>query len=111
MSRSTRATWVKRVEEWRQSGSDIATAAAKFGVAERTLRWWAWRLDRESSSKAKATAKPSADASPSVTFVEVTGVARTEPVEIVLRNELRVRVSAGFDAVTLGRVIDVLERR
>jgi hypothetical protein len=112
MSRATRATWVKRVEEWRQGGDDAASAAAKFGVTERTLKWWAWRLDRESSpSKPKMMTKPAPAATPSLTFVEMTRVARSEPVEIVLRNDLRVRVGAGFDDATLGRVLDLLERR
>ena len=112
MSRATRATWVRRIEEWKQSGLDAEAFATKCGVTGRTLKWWTWRLRREKApAKTKTMAIPPAAAAPSLTFVEMTGVARGEPLELVLRNETRVRIGPGFDEATLARVLDLLERR
>ncbi len=113
MKRATRATWAKRIEEWKASGLDALAFAAKLGVTPRTLKWWTWQLGDRSRRKPKAIAPPveRGATTPPMTFVEMTAVVRGEPIEIVLRNELRVRVAPTFDEATLDRVLDVLGRR
>jgi hypothetical protein len=46
-SRRTRKQWQKLVTAWRRSCRPAADFASESGVVESTLRWWAWRLERE----------------------------------------------------------------
>lgn len=109
MQKASRATWAKRVEEWKQSGLEVKEFAANAGLASRTLQWWAWRLSGERDIAQSRHAEP-ASAAP-LTFVEMTGVAHAEPIEIVLSNQVRVRVTRSFDEETLVRVLHVLEAK
>ena len=113
MGRATRATWTARVEAWKQSKLTAKEFAAKHGLLAGTLSWWSWRLGAERRRRSvpnielhseRATIAP-------LTFVEMTASLHAEPIEIVLRNELRVRVTTSFDLAALVRVLDVLERR
>ena len=58
-----RKTWAKRVAAWRGSGLTCKEFAEREGLGPwRTLRYWAWRLDRERASKSelvKVVRKPS----------------------------------------------------
>jgi len=43
-----RKTWVKRVAAWRASGMTCREYAEREGLGPwRTLRYWAWRLERD----------------------------------------------------------------
>ncbi|MFO0556358.1 MAG: hypothetical protein U0271_48745 [Polyangiaceae bacterium] len=43
-----RKTWVKRVAAWRASGMSCREYAEREGLGPwRTLRYWAWRIERE----------------------------------------------------------------
>ena len=110
MPKSMRATWTKRLGDWKQSGLDAAAFAAKVGVSPRTLTWWRWRLGPQETARDAKSLTLRSDAVTPLTFVEMTDVVK-DPIEIVLRNQIRVRVGAAFDGATLGRVLDVLERR
>jgi hypothetical protein len=46
-SRRTRKQWQRLVTAWRRSCRPAAEFASESGVVESTLRWWAWRLERE----------------------------------------------------------------
>jgi hypothetical protein len=46
-----------------------------------------------------------------ITFVEMAAPAATDALAIILRTRVRVCVRPGFDDGTLGRLLDVLERR
>jgi hypothetical protein len=47
-----RKTWVKRVAAWRASGMTCREYAEREGLGPwRTLRHWAWRLEREREAK------------------------------------------------------------
>jgi hypothetical protein len=47
-----RKTWAKRVAAWRASGMTCREYAESEGLgAWRTLRYWAWRLEREQQAK------------------------------------------------------------
>jgi hypothetical protein len=50
-------------------------------------------------------------ASSPMTFVEMTPPVSTDALEVILRTAVRVCVRPGFDDPTLGRLLDVLERR
>lgn len=106
----TRAVWEKRVADWRASGLDAAAFARKHGLSEASLKWWKWKLGSKKRSRSKKRgAQPSA-ISP-LTFVEMAPAARSDATEIVLASGMRIRVAVDFDAVALGRLLDVLERR
>ena len=111
MGRETRATWAKRIEEWRQSGLDATAFAAKAGVSPRALRWWRWRVGAKAPARKVKSLELRRDAVTPMTFVELANVAESAPIEIVLRNEIRVRVGRAFDAAALARVLDLVERR
>lgn len=127
MDRKTaRETWTKQIERWRQSGLSYAAFAREHGINEQTLRWWRIRLDQEaqsgqvvrervelSATTSKVARKRGASSKkPSpLTFIEVaTTAAVAAPLEIVVAAGI-VRVTADFDATTLGRVLDVLKER
>jgi transposase-like protein len=46
-SRRTREQWQQLVAAWRRSRRPAADFARELGVVESTLRWWAWRLERD----------------------------------------------------------------
>jgi hypothetical protein len=114
--RSTPEEWAARVTRWKDSGRTAKEFAAEIGVRPDTLKWWKWRLGSERSKTALtrrpaqvlAKAKRSLSA---LTFVEMTAAVAPEPLEVVLPSTVRVRVPVGFDDVTLGRLLDALERR
>lgn len=117
--------WRWLVQRWEKSGLSARRFAEEHGVAPKTLVWWRWRLrgerqtaqHEEANAKQKRRGKRSREETP-VAFVRVVaaekatqGAAESEPaLELVLGHVL-VRVRRGFDPETLGRVIDVLERR
>src|SRR5262245_52170694 len=107
-----RGVWEKRVADWQSSGVDAASFARKYGLSEASLKWWKWQLAREKKRARKKAAKqkPPAEISP-LTFVEMTSSPSVDGFEIVLANGARVRVASDFDAVVLGKLLDVLERR
>ena len=90
-----RATWSKRVEAWRASGLKAAEFASRGGFAERTLRWWAWRLERESRA-----------------FVRVVRTDSPRAVEggplVIEIGDARVVVSTRFDRALLRDVLAAL---
>jgi len=102
MARATRATWAKRIEDWRQSGLATDDFAAKIGVNSNTLRNWKYKLG--------AGEQPDR-----VDFIEVAAAAAValdyEPVEVVLGSGVRMRVPSRFDGESLGRLVSILERR
>jgi hypothetical protein len=99
---TTRAEWVRRVRRWRASGE----TAREFGARERlnpsTLRWWSSELRRSAGGQAR--------------FVEVVAGDAPAPsasgfVEVILADDLRIRVSGAFDPVVLRRAVAALRSR
>ena len=95
----TTTEWRLVVETWRASGMSATAFARESGVNARTLRWWAWRLG-----------SVAAEAAP-VAFAEVvvSEPARAPAPDFVVELEgARVRVSPGFDASELRRLLAAL---
>ena len=90
-----RATWSNRVEAWRASGLNAAAFSSRGGFAERTLRWWAWRLERESRAFVRVVRTDSPRAALGDCVV----------IEI---GDARVVLSAGFDRAALRDVLAAL---
>ena len=112
MGQDTRELWSKRVERWKDSGLSAREFAAEMGINPQTLSYWRWKLGKN-ASKAPTRRRRGG-------FVEVVAdgagselPARTdqlmsepttvehppEPLEVVLRDELRIRVELRQSAV------------
>jgi hypothetical protein len=111
MARESREVWAKRIERWRASGLTAEEFASEIGVKGNTLRHWSWVLGRRRCASGAGPAKRAA--SREVAFVEVATPASerasVEPLEVVVRDSIRIRIPAAFDADALRRVIAVVE--
>lgn len=120
MGQERREVWAKRVERWSESGLSGAEYAAEIGVKEGTLRHWKWALGRESRDPGwEAEAARRGRRQERAAFVEVlaptarsasgsTGAGLIEPLELILRDGLRIRVPSHFDAISLRRLLEAL---
>lgn len=89
-----------------------AEFASRLGVKEATLRYWKWQLGHDRRAAGRRRARKLSPAA----FVEVMApsllsATSVEPLELLLRNGLKVRIPAGFDAGTLRRILDTVEAR
>jgi hypothetical protein len=115
MVRASRKEWAKRVERWGDSGLTAKEYAAEIGIKAHTLSWWKWRLS--SGAPAQARRRPARRATTTgvgatpLTFVEMAKAVAPEPLEIVLRSSVRIRIPSTFDGSTLVRLLDVLKPR
>lgn len=102
----TKAEWAERVKRWGKSGLGREEFAEGEGINAKRLTWWRWKLRTEASAAPKR--EP-------VRFLPVrvvgeamvTTVAAESAVEVLLGNGRTVRVSSGFDAATLARVLKI----
>ena len=113
MGQTSRETWAKRVERWKDSGLRAAEFAAEIGVTPSALSWWKWRLSKEgetqeASPRRRRRAKK-VGISP-VTFVEMSSPSAADPIEIVFPSGVRVRVPTGADTDSIARVLGALEK-
>ena len=102
---ATRDVWAKRVERWRKSGLSTEDFSAREGLKSKQLVWWRWKLG-------SSPAEPAAPGPPQFLPVRVVDAVACPsvavvPVEIALPNGRIVRVTAGFDAATLERVLEI----
>ncbi len=113
MARESREVWTKRIERWRASGLTAEEFASEIGVKANTLRHWSWVLGRKRRGPGDGLARRARP--PEVAFVEVAtpapGSGSVEPLELVVRDGIRIRVPAAFDADALRRVIAAVEGR
>lgn len=127
MGHDPREEWAKRVERWSDSGLTAKEFAAETGLNANTLMHWKWRLGAE----ARRRQRPARTVVAAASFVEVTRpapvvvapviappaapplapapVRADEPLEVILRDGLRIRVPVQFDPASLRRVVAALE--
>ena len=103
----TRQKWFDLLARWQASGLDAAAFAAVEGepVTEGRLLRWQWKKTKLLRAAARAT-KPA--------FVRLERAPAPEPVvmtglEVVSTTGRLVRVPVGFDAVTLTRLLVVID--
>lgn len=103
------------VEAWRRSGKPLSEFAADVDVLPRRVARWAGRLEAGEATAAEVDFHPvrvvGSDPMPRRVVGGDQGVARREPIEVVLGKGLRVRVPGGFASEDLARVLAVLEGR
>lgn len=121
--RTSRQEWAKRVERWQDSDLTAGEFGAELGINPRTLRYWKWRLAKDAKSvrSAKTSAKRTAAKKRTATrksrkakpkFVELPApVTASERVELVVGEQMLVRVPDGFDEETLRRVLRTLRAK
>lgn len=110
MARATRHEWAKRVQQWDESGLTGSAFAARIGVKESTLRHWKWLLGQ----RGRRSSRPASVAGPA--FVEIAPLlagqlTASEPFEVVLGGDVRLRVPQSFDEPALRRLLAVLRER
>lgn len=111
MARASAEEWTKRVERWRDSGLTAKEFAAEAGFNAGTLLHWSWKL-RSARGEASRRARPprqehSMQGGASAAFVELPAtslLSSSNMLELIV-GKVRVRVPAGFDEDTLGRVL------
>jgi transposase len=115
MAKATRAEWVKRVERWQDSGLTAKEFALELAVSPNSLTFWKWKLRRESSTQSEASAKTMKPvvkaAEPKFLQLVPTrddAASAAAPLEVVIRGDIVVRVTSGFDEQTLTRVLRAL---
>jgi hypothetical protein len=92
--------WQRWIGEWRASGLSVRAFCSRRGLAKPSF--YAWRRRLEQRAALKTAFVP----------VQIAGdpaLAPTGGLEVVLTDGRTVRVAAGFDAVTLRRLLAVLE--
>jgi transposase len=109
MPRASRETWAKRVERWNESGLSAAQFANETGVNAKTLAFWKWRLGRDAGTKRGSRPPKFVEVSPAALLAEV--VTDVEPLEVIVRDTVRIRVPSRCDFEAVRRLVAALERR
>lgn len=96
--------WKQRIAKWRASGERVEVFCARHGLRVGTLKWWAWKLGRE-SAPAPVVRVAHLVRSPSPETRQPRGGAI---IIDALDARVRVTVEPGADRDTLGMVLSVL---
>ena len=105
--------WRDHVAGWKSSGLSLRLYSEEHGLKAGTLGYWNSRLKAQTADALTSSAGPEATflavhvAEPAVSVSE----PRDDRIELVLKGGSVLRVGRGFDAVTLNRLIDIVERR
>jgi transposase len=106
--------WRDHIAGWKSSGLSLRLYSEEQGLKAGTLSYWSSRLKARSAEASAPSSGPEAG----VTFLAVRvaepAVAMPMPderIELALPGGRVVRVGRGFDAATLDRLLDVVERR
>jgi hypothetical protein len=92
--------WQRRISQWRASGLSVRAFCARQGLSTASFYNWRRVLERRAAeAPAFVPVQVVADATP----------AQASALEVVLVDGRTVRVVPGFDAVTLLRLLAVLE--
>jgi transposase len=107
--------WRDHIASWKSSGLSLRLYSERHGLKAGTLGYWNSRLKAQAAdapaprggSDAQTTFLAVQVAEPTVTMPE----PRDDRIELALPGGCIVRVGRGFDAATLDRLLDVVERR
>ena len=107
--------WRDHVAGWKSSGLSLRLYSERHGLKAGTLGSWNSRLKARAADAPASSSGPEAEAAfltvrvaePAVTMPE----PRDEGIELALPGGCVVRIGRGFDAVTLDRLLTVIERR
>jgi hypothetical protein len=118
MAKTSRETWAKRVEQWKDSGLSGPEFAREVGISRHSLSWWKWRLRADArraadpeAAKRRPRRKRVSKITPPITFVEMPAPTLRETLEVVLPTGVRIRVPSEFDAGAVARLVQALGER
>lgn len=104
--------WIRRLEEFDRSGLSRADYAEPRGLTPSTLSWWRCEIARRERARARAGGRGQSPALLPVSILAPAPVASTKlrvaPIEVVVRDQVVIRVTAGFDPATLREVVEAL---
>ena len=107
--------WREHVAGWKSSGLSLRLYSERHGLKAGTLGYWNSRLKAHAADAPASSAGPEAGATFLAVHVAEPAVSAPEPrddrIELVLKGGSVLRIGRGFDAVTLDRLLDVVERR
>ena len=107
--------WRDHVAGWKSSGLSLQLYSGRHGLKAGTLGYWNSRLKAQAADALTSSAGPEAAATFLAVHVAEPAVSapelRDDRIELVLKGGSILRVGRGFDAVTLDRLLDVVERR
>ena len=111
MERASAEEWARRVERWRDSGLTAKEFSAETGLNAGTLLHWSWKLRAAAGEtrarRARTSREPVSDIQPEAAprFVELPAASLVSPAAMLELVVGELRVPAGFDEDTLGRVL------
>lgn len=103
--RRTADEWRDIVDDWLASGQSKEEYARALGVSPITLGWWRWKLGVPAQA---AASRPMEPHFAEVVLVDNEVEVHETPDFVIELRELRVRVSPGFDAPELRRLLATL---
>ena len=107
--------WRDHVAGWKSSGLSLRLYSERHGLKAGTLGYWNSRLKAQAADALTSSAGSETVATFLAVHVAEPAVSVSEPwddrIELVLKGGSVLRVGRGFDAVTLDRLLDVVERR
>ncbi len=124
MTEHTRAKWVKRMLEWRESGLSVEDFTAGKDYAAASLRWAVSQVVAEKAAKVSPPPAPPraprkrraaeratapAPLAPRFVPVRVRGVEPFGAAMVVEVGGARIRVTRGVDLALLGDVVRILQ--
>ena len=107
--------WRDHVAGWKSSGLSLRLYSERHGLKAGTLGYWNSRLKAQAADALTSSAGSETAATFLAVHVAEPAVSAPEPrddrIELVLKGGSVLRVGRGFDAMTLDRLLDVVERR
>ena len=107
--------WRDHVAGWKSSGLSLRLYSERHGLKAGTLGSWNSRLKAQAADAPASSAGSETAATFLAVHVAEPAVSAPEPrddrIELVLKGGSVLRVGRGFDAMTLDRLLDVVERR
>ena len=107
--------WRDHVAGWKSSGLSLRLYSERHGLKAGTLGYWNSRLKAQAADALTSSAGSETAATFLAVHVAEPAVSVSEPrddrIELVLKGGSVLRVGRGFDAMTLDRLLDVVERR
>ena len=108
------AVWRRRLSRHAESGQSVRAWCRKHRVTETAFYWWRRELARRDAAQKPSARRNAGRAAASFVPVRVTQAPTQEgdaPIEIVLTDGRRVRLTGSVNGQTLADVLDVLEHR
>lgn len=106
-------TWRDLIEEWQESGQDLAEFCRVRLIAPSSIRWWRWRLGLSAARGPKRPGKAKASGLAKREWIELAVEAERSgktPYELRLAGGVVLTIPPDFESGTLDRLLSVLER-